>query len=134
MGAEVMFLDIERFHDLIGDLDPNWIGRRDQMSLDSEPGLRFGIVDVVEDQVKRAQRTAGPGFTDFAEQPMFDWVPLRGAGWVMTDSYRQAQPIRQFVLKLLFEDTAPGGIRTAAIGFNEQVGRPRKALREFGLT
>jgi hypothetical protein len=98
------------------------------MRLDDQPGLGLGIVDVAEHVVKRTQWTARPRFADFAEQPVFDRVPLRGAGGIMTNGDRQPQPIGQFLLKLLFEDPAARSVRATAIGFNEQVGCTGKAL------
>jgi hypothetical protein len=52
----------------------------------------------------------------------------------MTDGDRQAQPIRPFRLKRLFQDAASGAIGSAASGFNEQLADAGKALGEFGRT
>ena len=101
-----MHLDIEGFHHLIRDFNACRIGRGDKMSLNGQTGLGFGVVEIVEHQIKGPQGTTSPRFADFAEQPMFDGVPFRCARWVMTDRDRQAMPIGQFVLKLLLKDSA----------------------------
>src|SRR5260221_10322361 len=105
-----MLLKVERRHDLISDFQPSCLQGRNEMSLDGQPRLGFGIVAIVEYQVKGTQRTPRPVFADFAEPPVFNRLPLRSAGWVMTDADGQAQPMRQFLLKLLFKDAASGTI------------------------
>jgi hypothetical protein len=43
-----------------------------------QAGLRFRFSNVMSRQRKGSQRTTSPGFTDFAEQPMFDRIPFGG--------------------------------------------------------
>ena len=75
-----------------------------------------------------------PGLTDFAEDTVFNGVPFRSAGWVMTDGDGQAEDIRDKGLQLLFEDAAAGRIGATTIRLKQQMRRRWEALRQFMLT
>jgi len=98
------------------------------MSQDDKPGSSGRLSNQAQHQGEGAQRTARPGLADFAEQAMFNRVPLGGSRWLMANRHRQPQPIRQFFLKVVFPDATAGTVGTPAIGFNEQVGCAGKAL------
>ncbi len=123
-----MKVDVESFHNLIGNSSACGIVSRDKMGLDAQARLRFGIGNIVQHQVKRAQWGTRPGFADFTEKPMLDGVPLGGAGRVVRDGNGQAQTISQFLLELLFKNPTARGIGAAPIGFDEQVSCTREAL------
>ena len=52
----------------------------------------------------------------------------------MTDGHGQTEAISDLLLQLLLPDPTASAIRPTAIGFNEQMSGPRKALGQFGLT
>jgi hypothetical protein len=74
------------------------------MGLDGQTRLGFGIVDIVETQIERAQRTPRPRFAHFAKQPMFDRIPLGSSRRIMTDGDGQSERVGQFLLDLLFKN------------------------------
>ena len=111
-----MRLDVEGFHHLIRDFNARRIRRRDKMSLNGQTSLGFGVVDIVEYQVKGSERTARPGFADFAEQPMFDGIPFGGPDRIMANGDGQLKEIGHFFLERQFPGTAARSIAPPTLG------------------
>ena len=76
--------------------------------------------DVVEYGFVAFQRNAGPVFADFAEQPVFGGIPLRGARGIMAGNHRQPMAIGEFALQVAFPDPGAGAVAAAAIGQQQQ--------------
>lgn len=131
LGAYAMHLDVESRHDFTRHLDAGRIGVGNDVRLHRPAGRGAGMANVLLDQRERPQGTACPGFPDFAEQPMFNWVPLRGTRGIMTDRHRQLQGITHLFLQLPFPHARAGAIAAPTIRFDPQAARVRIALAQF---
>jgi len=79
------------------------------MSLNRQTRLCCGLVDVVQQQVKRTQGTTLPSFADFAEQALHNGIPFGSAGRIMTDGDSYPKDIRDLFLDAFFEKVAARG-------------------------
>ena len=80
-----MPLQVERIHLIFGDFDTCGVVVGHQMGLHVEAGLRTGLLNIVQCEIKGAQGTTSPRLADFAEEPMLHRIPLGGAGRIVTD-------------------------------------------------
>ena len=69
----------------IGDFASFFVLAGVEFGVDLQAGLGGGVADEVDDDFVGLQRFAAPVAGDMAEQPMFDLVPLAGAGRKMAD-------------------------------------------------
>jgi hypothetical protein len=92
------------------------------MGMDSQSGLRRGVVERVEHEVQGPARTAGPGLADFTDPPLVKRLPRRHVRGVMPDGHRPAQPSRPGVLQGVCADGASGTVCAAAVRRHEQAG------------
>ena len=129
-----MIMDVEGLDIGFGCFYPGLIKLGEEMGFDGQARLGFSLMKQVKQYLKGQNRTALPGLTDFAEDTVFNGIPFRSAGWVMTDGDGQAENISDKGLQLLFEDAAAGGIGATAIGLKQQMRRRWEALRQFMLT
>jgi len=82
---------------LVGHLDSSLILVRVQNRLDFEPGARLSAADQIDDRLIIDQRLASPIQTDKREEPVLDFVPLAGSGWVVTDRDRYLDLVRHLL-------------------------------------
>src|SRR5215469_14819757 len=115
---ERVFLESEFGHLLVGNLDPRWIGIRVQGALDLHTGFRGGGGYQMNDDRVADQRLAPPVLTDEGKQTVFDFVPLAGPGWKVTNRNFQAALIRQ-LLQFPLPQPYPRAIAAAGICRNQ---------------
>src|SRR5262249_10424108 len=94
---ERVFLESEFGHLLVGNLDPRRIGIRVQGTLDLQTGFGRGGGDQIDDALVADQRLASPVLTDKGKQTVFDFVPLVGPWWKVTNRNFQAGLIRELL-------------------------------------
>ena len=68
-----------------------------QFGSHGESGGRGGCRNQLNDGLKAAQWLAAPIECDKGKQAMFDFVPLAGAGWQMTDGDGNGEGISQLL-------------------------------------
>ena len=73
----------------------------------------------------RTQRAAGPRFSDFTEEPMFDGIPFRAPCGIVCDRNHQPKAIRNFFLQLLFPKATARPIAPSSIARPVRVDRSR---------
>lgn len=72
-----------------GDLDAFLVSARVKDACDGEAGFGCRRGDQFDDGHAALEWAAAPVLRDAAEQPVFDLVPLRGAGRIIMDAQRQ---------------------------------------------
>ena len=75
--------EVEGAKGRVSNLDACGVALGVEASLDREPGGRAGVRDEIEDNLVCFQRPPPPVVGDVAEHPMFDLVPLAGAGRIV---------------------------------------------------
>ena len=115
---EGVSLESEFGHLLVGNLDPRWIGIRVQGTLDLQTSFRSGSGDQINDDLVADQRLASPVLTDEGEQTVFDFVPLAGPWWKVTNRNFQAGLIRE-LLQFPLPQSYPCAIAAAGICRNQ---------------
>ena len=115
---ERVFLELEFGHLLVGNLDPCWIGIRVQGTLDLQTSFRGGGGDQINDDLVADQRLASPVLTDEGKQTVFDFVPLAGPWWKVTNRNFQAGLIRE-LLQFPLPQSYPCAIAGAGICRNQ---------------
>ncbi len=82
-----MELDVESIHNGLRHFKASLVDGFHKLGVDSQAGLCFGVVDVVEHEVKRTQGAALPGFADFAEQAVLNGIPFGSPRRIMTNGH-----------------------------------------------
>ena len=128
-AVELVSGDFEFGQLFVGDGDSGFVGLLIEGRANGEPGFCRGTGDQVDDGLVAGQRAAAPVFGDEAEQPMFDLVPLAGAGRKMTNLQSQSEFIRERLQRQLPQSVATA-VAPAAIGGDHQF----RGLGESGRT
>jgi hypothetical protein len=121
LWQDAVFPQTKLAHLFVGDFDTGREVFGDEMAFDGQScgGDRF--IDEFEDQRVVLQRDAGPVFADFAEESVFDGIPLGSAGGVVTDGDREPAGVHQAFLQRPLPGATPIAIAAPAIGQNEQM-------------
>jgi hypothetical protein len=114
--------DLDLCELLVGDGDASLVFALVEPRVDRQPGGCGGAGDEIDDDLVTDQWLAAPVGRDEAEQPVLDFVPLRGAGWEMADDDLKSGLVRE-PLELEFPQTGAGAVGSAAVGGDRQ--RPR---------
>ena len=86
------------------------------MSVNPEPCFGGRRGNVVENGFMTVQGAPCPVLGYLAEEPVVGRIPLRGAGWVVSDSNRQSIGIAELDLQPVDPGTPSGVVATAAVG------------------
>jgi hypothetical protein len=103
----------------IGHLDAGGVGAFVEFGANLQTLLRHGVGDEMDDDLMADQRSPTPVLRDMAEHPMFDFVPLAGAGREMADMNGNPQLIRQSLQRDL-PQTATAAVAPAPVGGDQQ--------------
>jgi hypothetical protein len=114
-------LELQRFHHGVGDPLANLIAARQQTGGNLQPCPGSCVPDIAEQDLESTQGLASPIEADLTEQAMLNRVPLRAARRVMADRHRQAEPVTQLALQLLFPQARVTAIAAACIGQDQQL-------------
>ena len=95
-------LDLERLHHGVGDTLADLIDTCQQTGGDFQPRPGGRATDVAKQRLKAVQGLPRPIEADLTEQAMFNGIPLRAPRRVMANRHRQAEPITESALQLLF--------------------------------
>jgi len=82
---------------------------------DFEAGCGGGALDVFGHQFHGSERMTSPLNTDEAEQPVLDWVPLRGARRVVANSNGEAVATCDFIVQAIFPKAGSIAITAATV-------------------
>src|SRR5438105_4727255 len=86
-----------------------------------EAGFGCGGRDQFDDDPVADERLGAPVLTDEGEEPVFDFVPLAGAGRQVADHDVEAEFVGQF-LQLAFPQPHPRAVAAASVSGNQQSG------------
>ena len=86
---ELIAGDVEAVHLGFADLDALLIAARVECALDFQTGLGRRRADQLDHGKAIRERPAAPVLRDVAEQPVFDFVPLRRARRIMAEVDRE---------------------------------------------
>src|SRR6516164_7625060 len=86
-----------------------------------ETGFSGGGRDQLDDDPVADERFGAPVLADEGEEPVFDFVPLAGAGRQVADPDIEAELVGQF-LQFAFPQAHPRAVAAAAIGGDQQSG------------
>ena len=91
-----------------------------QLGLATETGGRGSGTNMIEYRLIAVKRFASPIGADQIEHPMFNWVPFRSTGGIMSNGDSQSKFIRQ-LLETHFPHPATATIGVATIGLDQQM-------------
>ena len=118
-----MSADTQQLHLLVGDLLSLLVGFGVELGSDGKACAGPGGGDIVEDGVIGLERHPLPVPADLAEQAVFDRVPFRGSGRVVTDGDAQSVTITELLLQIAQPDPGARAIGTTGIGQDKKLGR-----------
>src|SRR6478609_1758433 len=90
LAVEVVAGDRDRIDLGVADLYDGRVGVWVEDGVDGQASVGGGCGDGLDDDLVVGQRPAPPVGGDEREQPVLDFVPFRGAGWVVADGDLQA--------------------------------------------
>ena len=91
------------------------------MGLNRQPCFGGGGSNVVEHGLIAAQGLGGPVFADFAEESMFNRIPLGSTRGIMSHPQTEAMRIAQLLLQGPFPHARTSAITAATISENEEL-------------
>ena len=80
-----MGLDSAGLHQVLGKCNASLVNLVHGLGMERQAGWGLGLVEIVEDPVKRRQRATRPGFANLTEQAMLDGRAFGSTWWIMTD-------------------------------------------------
>src|SRR6202163_1897981 len=124
------------------DIDCGHLGVRDdnaagvlasvEFAAHGEAGFGGGGRDQFDDDPVADERLGAPVLADEGEEPVFDFVPLAGAGRQVADHNVEAEFVSQ-LLKFAFPQPHPRAVAAASVGGDQQPGRVGIAYPTDGL-
>jgi hypothetical protein len=119
-------------HFLVGHFDPRAVFLSDQASGHCQALLCLRAPDVVQDRTIAVERAGRPFLTDFAEEPVFDDIPLGCTGGIVTDRNRDAVSVAQVGLDAFLPEMASRAVTSTAVGQDQQPAHTRVSPPSFG--
>ena len=108
--------DAQLSHLGVGDLDAGLVGLAHEVGAHTQSGGGAGGAQVVQDGLVAVEGAARPVLADFAEQAVFDGVPLRRGGRVMGHGDAQAVAVAEAMLQVELPGARRGTVAAAAVG------------------
>ena len=108
--------DSQLSHLGVGDLDAGLVGLPHEVGAHTQSGGGACGAQIFQDGLVAVEGAARPVLADFAEQAVFDGVPLRRGGRVMGHGDAQAVPVAEAMLQVELPGARRGTVAAAAVG------------------
>ena|ERR1700720_5046948 len=101
--------------------EAGWIVSAIEVGRHRQTSLGRGGPKEVENLLIAVQRLGGPVLGDLGKQAMFDRVPFRSTGRVMSHGHGQIEGVGELRLEFGFPGVAPTTIAATGVGENEEL-------------
>ena len=108
--------DAQLSHLGVGDLDAGLVGLPHEVGAHTQSGEGACGAQILQDGLVAVEGAARPVLADFAEQAVFDGVPLRRGGRVMGYGDAQAVAVAEAMLQVELPSARRGTVAAAAVG------------------
>src|SRR6516225_9824250 len=119
ISVEFVALDSNRGHLFVRNLHPLWVFTRIDFGMDAQPGSGRCGGNQIHNHLVADQRFAAPVLADEREQSVFNFIPLTGPRWQMTDRDLQSGLVGQ-LLQFPFPQTHSNAVTPAGISRDQQ--------------
>ena len=115
LAVELGALDVDGGHLRVRDDNAAGVLASVEFAAHRETGFGGGGRDQFDDDPVADERLGAPVLADEGEKPVFDFVPLAGAGRQVADHNVEAEFVRQ-LLKFAFPQPHPRAVAAASVG------------------